>query len=418
MKLLGYKEPNSTVPNEFHFKNLQNGCFTPELCTSNEKLLIIIPYRDREDHLKVLLNNLHPFLQRQNRNYCVLVAEQATSNSKFNKGLLMNAAFTEFQEQFSCIVFHDVDMLPEDDRNLYKCNESPTHLSTKISKFKYKYPYGTDFGGVTMLKSEQYLQLNGHSNLFWGWGREDNDIEWRIRQRGFEIQKPDPIDYGRYTMISHTHDLGFQSEKKLKNSEDSISSQVHSILMKDTKFLRINVDGLSSVVGNYKISSFSQRNSFSKILLDIDRIKNFKAKFQVLGQSKFLNLENRTNCHFIKLENSNLDRSYVQNEGTNVKLYHKNINFDICGQGCLGIGSKWTENGPLYFPVKAPVLKKTPGQYCWLKECENDSSGFQFMEIFTNETDIKLQGVSTKIWSSRFSVSELTRVLKIFIMII
>jgi len=242
-----------------------------------------------------------------------------------------------------------------------------------------------------MLKSKQYIELNGHSNLFWGWGREDNDIEWRIRQRGYEIQKPDLIDYGRYTMISHTHDLGFQSEKKLKNIEDSISSQIHSILMKDTKFLRINVDGLSSVVENYKISSFVQRSSFSKISFDIDRIKNFTAEIQVLGQSKFLALESRKSCHFIEVENSNFDRSYVQNEGANVKLYHKNVDFDICGQGCLGIGTKRTENGPLFFPVKAPVLKKTPGQNCWFKECKNDSSGFQFMEIWTNETDINLQ---------------------------
>ena len=38
-------------------------------------------------------------------------------------------------------------MLPEDDRNRYACGSNPIHLSLMINKYKYRYPYGTDFGG-------------------------------------------------------------------------------------------------------------------------------------------------------------------------------------------------------------------------------------------------------------------------------
>ena len=50
----------------------------------------------------------------------MVVSEQINSG-KFNKGILMNAAFKESKLffDFDCVVFHDVDMLPENDLNSY-----------------------------------------------------------------------------------------------------------------------------------------------------------------------------------------------------------------------------------------------------------------------------------------------------------
>ena len=58
-----------------------------------------------------------------------------------------------------------------------------------IDKFKYKPHYGTDFGGVTAITPEQYKKANGHSNQFWGWGGEDNDMEYRIRSKYYILNK-------------------------------------------------------------------------------------------------------------------------------------------------------------------------------------------------------------------------------------
>ena len=52
-----------------------------------------------------------------------------------------------------------------------------------IDKFEYKPHYGTEFGGVTAITPEQYQRANGHSNEYWGWGGEDNDMEFRIAYR-------------------------------------------------------------------------------------------------------------------------------------------------------------------------------------------------------------------------------------------
>lgn len=113
-------------------ENLVEGCFEPTWCEPRQTVAIIIPYKNRMKHLLTLMNHLHPILKRQWIKYCIFVAEQF-DNGSFNKARIMNAAFKEIVEnhrlKFDCVIFHDVDMLVEDDRNLYQCGEMPKHLS-------------------------------------------------------------------------------------------------------------------------------------------------------------------------------------------------------------------------------------------------------------------------------------------------
>ena len=114
------------------------GSFAPSTCYARHRVAIIIPYRDRWDHLSILLYHLHPILQRQQLDYRVYVAEQF-GNETFNKGVLMNAGVREALKEadYHCFVFHDVDLIPEDDRNLYTCPVSPRHMSYAVDKFNY-----------------------------------------------------------------------------------------------------------------------------------------------------------------------------------------------------------------------------------------------------------------------------------------
>lgn len=70
----------------------KNGCWEPSDCYSEEKLIIIIPYRNREQNLKQFLIHMHEFLQKQRRNYCIKVIEQA-SYGVFNRAKLMNVGY-------------------------------------------------------------------------------------------------------------------------------------------------------------------------------------------------------------------------------------------------------------------------------------------------------------------------------------
>ena len=163
---------------------VKDGCHTPVDCVPVEKVAIIIPFKDREDHLVKWLFHMHQMLVRQRREYCVIVAEPIGSGH-FNKGSTMNAAVRESINQgFDCVILHDVDMMLENGHNIYQCQDQPTQLCPFIDKFNYKDHYGTEFGGVTMLKPDQYIKANGYSNLYWGWGKEDDDMAFRIKQSG------------------------------------------------------------------------------------------------------------------------------------------------------------------------------------------------------------------------------------------
>lgn len=55
------------------------GHYTPKDCTSPHKVAIIIPFRNRQEHLKYWLYYLHPILQRQQLDYGVYVINQVRS---------------------------------------------------------------------------------------------------------------------------------------------------------------------------------------------------------------------------------------------------------------------------------------------------------------------------------------------------
>nr|XP_046919839.1 beta-1,4-N-acetylgalactosaminyltransferase bre-4-like [Dermatophagoides farinae] len=179
------------------------GRFRPKQCHSNSRVAIIVPYRDREFHLRTFLLNIHPMLMRQNIDYGVYIVEQL-GNKSFNRAKLMNVGFLEASKQYpyDCFIFHDVDLIPEDDRNLYTCPEQPRHMSVAIDKFRYRLPYKDIFGGVSALNKEQFIKINGFSNEFWGWGGEDDDMSNRIRHYGYKISRYSN-DIARYKMLKH-----------------------------------------------------------------------------------------------------------------------------------------------------------------------------------------------------------------------
>lgn len=182
------------------------GRFRPPDCKSKHKVAIIIPYRDRELHLRLFLHNLHPILQRQQLDYGIFVVEEV-GDTKFNRAMLMNIGYVEALKLYDwhCFIFHDVDLLPEDDRNIYSCPEQPRHMSVAVDNMGYKLPYADIFGGVSALTKEQMEKVNGFSNEFWGWGGEDDDMANRIKYYGYKISRySDKV--ARYKMMKHSKD--------------------------------------------------------------------------------------------------------------------------------------------------------------------------------------------------------------------
>jgi hypothetical protein len=61
-----------------HYDVSPGGHWSPHHCIARQRLAVIIPFRDREAHLPVLLQVLHPMLQRQQIDYTIFVVEQVS----------------------------------------------------------------------------------------------------------------------------------------------------------------------------------------------------------------------------------------------------------------------------------------------------------------------------------------------------
>ncbi|ESO05125.1 hypothetical protein HELRODRAFT_122556, partial [Helobdella robusta] len=187
------------------------GSRQPANCNARHKTAIIIPYRDRKTHLKIIVNLLHDLLKTQNLAYNIFVVEQVTNLPDiFNKAAIMNAGFIEVMklyDDFDCFIFHDVDMAPLEYSNFYVCLDIPRHVGAFLATFHFQLPYKGLFGGATAFRKDQFLKFNGFSNEYYGWGGEDDDILKRLGVKSVNMAvNRFPSSVARYKMFPHHAD--------------------------------------------------------------------------------------------------------------------------------------------------------------------------------------------------------------------
>jgi len=145
----------------------------------SHKLGICIPYRNRKEHLERLIPHLTKHLNDRGIDHAFYVGHQV-DEKLFNRGAMKNiAAYYAFKDGCDYIAWHDVDMLPHEECDYSYPEETPIHIATKLSKYKYGLGYDQYFGGVVLFTKEQAERTNGYSNDYWDWGQEDDDLFWR-----------------------------------------------------------------------------------------------------------------------------------------------------------------------------------------------------------------------------------------------
>nr|XP_056704471.1 beta-1,4-galactosyltransferase 1 [Euleptes europaea] len=237
----------------------EGGRYTPKDCIALQKVAIIIPFRNRDEHLRYWLYYLHPILQRQQLDYGIYVINQGGEET-FNRAKLLNIGFIEALKEYDydCFVFSDVDLVPMDDRNTYKCYDQPRHLSVSMDKFGFSLPYNQYFGGVSALSKEQFEKINGFPNNYWGWGGEDDDIYNRLVFKGMGVSRPDAT-IGKCRMIHHSRD------NKNEPNPQRFTKIAHT---KET----MNSDGLNTL--SYKAVKIERFYLYTKITVDVGSPKS------------------------------------------------------------------------------------------------------------------------------------------------
>ncbi|CAH8576850.1 unnamed protein product [Schistosoma turkestanicum] len=240
MNCVGIHNGSLNSPNNTDLSKKCIGLWRPVICDPTEKLAVIVPYRNRDIHLRIFLEHMHAFLRNQLLMYTIFVINQA-GTTHFNRALLLNVGFIESKRvaNFDCFIFHDVDLLPEDDRNSYRCANQPKHLSVAVDKFNYRLPYLTIFGGVVAFTKEQFIKVGGFSNVYFGWGGEDDDLYARVVHHNYSIIRY-PEEIARYKMISHKKDPNNpdnpERNKLLKNAPSRFKTDVHKQVIRFSSF--------------------------------------------------------------------------------------------------------------------------------------------------------------------------------------
>ena len=149
------------------------------------KLGVCVPYRNRETHLKEFVPKVGKYLEEKSIEYCMYFGHQVDEHL-FNRGAMKNvAAKYAFEDGCDYIVWHDIDMIPEEGCDYSFPKEHPIHIATNISQMDYKLKYEEYFGGAVLFSKEQVEATNGYSNDYWDWGMEDDDLFWRCVLEGY-----------------------------------------------------------------------------------------------------------------------------------------------------------------------------------------------------------------------------------------
>ena len=192
------------------------------------KLGVCVPYRNREEHLKEFIPTIGKFLEERGIDYHIYFGHQV-DDKLFNRGAMKNiAAKHAFEEGCDYIVWHDIDMIPEDGCDYSLPKENPIHIATNISQMNYELKYEEYFGGAILFTKEQVEKTNGYSNDYWDWGMEDDDLFWRCHLEGYSNQKYMNLSENTFDYISFDGKSSYvhiPCTRKLRN----LTSRSHTI---------------------------------------------------------------------------------------------------------------------------------------------------------------------------------------------
>lgn len=215
---------------------------------------IIIPYRDREYHLKRIL----PVLKKKAKDWNIVVVEQG-DDEPFNRGKLLNIGVLEAKDDY--YILHDVDMIAQNEP--YKVTENPISIVKSASQFKDGRPYERYFGGVTGISRKHFLQINGFYNDFWGWGAEDDLLLDRIDEQGI----PWSVGDGEFQSLAHAsnetiHNQALYATKPRGGVKECLYDVIEDKVKANVRYIKVNT---KPIVKTITITAYNRPQYFKMI---------------------------------------------------------------------------------------------------------------------------------------------------------
>lgn len=210
-----------------------------ELKIKNIKVAIIIPHRNRLNHLQQFIDHFNK-LNSYTNVVDVYVIDQNNADL-FNRGLLLNIGFeiASSVKKYNRYIFHDVDSYPEQILyDLYfKHFDKTIHFASPY--LDYKYNFYTFFGGIVGMSEEDYKKINGFPNSFFGHAGEDDAMLNRIVANNLtNVVRPNK---GKYILVDHDKPTTLETNKKKKKNVLNDLTNWKSDGLKQLKNIFLNV---------------------------------------------------------------------------------------------------------------------------------------------------------------------------------
>lgn len=204
-KLKSCTEELQQTQNQLTLSNVPEESWIPD---SEHKLAVVVPFRDRFDELLHFVPIMTKFLTNQlgKNSFEIFIINQA-DNNRFNRAALINVGYiVGLEHNCDYMVMHDVDLLPNNDGLNYRFpGESSKYVHLASPEYHPKYHYAEYIGGVLLLTMNNFDRMNGMSNNYWGWGREDDEFRARLAGANMVRERPQGLKTGYKTFL-HIHD--------------------------------------------------------------------------------------------------------------------------------------------------------------------------------------------------------------------
>ncbi len=266
------------------------------------KVAIIIPHRDRIDHLKDFIKHFNAFELKHKIDIYVI---NQHNNIQFNRGLLLNIGYYIASNfKYDRYIFHDVDTYP--DKTLFELYFKDLD---KIIHFQRpdnsKYDFPEFFGGDESFNSEVFEQVNGFPNNFFGWGGEDDALYNRLVINKIIFYRP---KYGKYQGADHPKSTDLNVIKRQLILEDLNDWKTNGI--KQIQKLDITATDLpiQEFIDTYKDKKLIQLYKLNYL------IKQFKEnkKKQLNYYSFHIDFNIDVDNHIVELQTEECDMSEVK----------------------------------------------------------------------------------------------------------
>ncbi|OWF41498.1 beta-1,4-galactosyltransferase 7-like [Mizuhopecten yessoensis] len=188
------------------------------------KMALIVPYRDRLEELLQFAPYMHKYLKDKHIAHQIYVINQV-DNYRFNRASLINVGFLESRSDCDYIAMHDVDLLPRNPTLNYGYpEEGPFHVASP--EYHPKYNYSKFVGGILLMNKDNFIRVNGMSNRYWGWGREDDELYVRLLKARLQIRRPTGLETGRKDTFLHNHNAMRTRDNKRFFNQTRLTSRL------------------------------------------------------------------------------------------------------------------------------------------------------------------------------------------------